>query len=49
MKTWKDTPPAEKWKGPCQVLQTTHRAMELKGLDSLIHYTQTKGIPPTLW
>ncbi|XP_050824224.1 uncharacterized protein LOC127058349 [Gopherus flavomarginatus] len=46
VRTWKDKPLQEKWKGPYLVLLVSHTAAKVEGHKSWIHYSRLKAVPP---
>ncbi|CAM5148919.1 unnamed protein product, partial [Eretmochelys imbricata] len=48
VRTWKDEPLQEKWKGPYTVLLVSHMAAKVEGHKNWIHYTRLKAVstPP---
>ncbi|XP_030424037.1 uncharacterized protein LOC115654230 isoform X3 [Gopherus evgoodei] len=46
VRTWKDEPLQEKWKGPYLVLLVSHTAAKVEGHKSWIHYSRLKAVPP---
>ncbi|XP_053882488.1 uncharacterized protein LOC128836328 [Malaclemys terrapin pileata] len=50
VRTWKDEPLQEKWKGPHTVLLVTHTAAKVKGHKNWIHHSRLKAMPaPKQW
>uniref|UniRef100_A0A452HY35 Integrase-type domain-containing protein n=1 Tax=Gopherus agassizii TaxID=38772 RepID=A0A452HY35_9SAUR len=46
VRTWKDEPLQEKWKGPYLVLLVSHTAAKVEGHKSWIPYSRLKAVPP---
>ncbi|KAG6932659.1 hypothetical protein G0U57_020933 [Chelydra serpentina] len=50
IRTWKDEPLQEKWKGPHTVLQVSHAAAKVEGHKNWIHHSHLKAVPaPERW
>ncbi|CAM4595231.1 unnamed protein product [Lepidochelys kempii] len=45
VRTWKDEPLQEKWKGPYTVLLTSHTAAKIEGHKNWIHHSRLKAVP----
>uniref|UniRef100_A0A452I4P0 Murine leukemia virus integrase C-terminal domain-containing protein n=1 Tax=Gopherus agassizii TaxID=38772 RepID=A0A452I4P0_9SAUR len=44
VRTWKDEPFQEKWKGPYLILLVSHTVAKVEGHKSWIHYSRLKGL-----
>uniref|UniRef100_A0A674JCU4 Murine leukemia virus integrase C-terminal domain-containing protein n=1 Tax=Terrapene triunguis TaxID=2587831 RepID=A0A674JCU4_9SAUR len=50
VRTWKDEPLQEKWKGPHTILLVTHTAAKVEGHKNWIHHSRLKAVPaPEQW
>uniref|UniRef100_A0A8C0ARF9 Murine leukemia virus integrase C-terminal domain-containing protein n=1 Tax=Buteo japonicus TaxID=224669 RepID=A0A8C0ARF9_9AVES len=49
VKSWTSEPPAEKWKGPYQVILTTYTAVKVWGKGPWLPYSITKKAPTGNW
>ncbi|XP_053881272.1 uncharacterized protein LOC128835709 [Malaclemys terrapin pileata] len=50
VRTWKDEPLQEKWKGPHTVLLISHTAAKVEGHKNWIHHSRLKAVPaPERW
>ncbi|CAM4446514.1 unnamed protein product [Lepidochelys kempii] len=45
VRTWKDKPLQEKWKGPYTVLLISHTAAKIEGHKNWIHHSRQKAVP----
>ncbi|CAM5134066.1 unnamed protein product [Eretmochelys imbricata] len=45
VRTWKDEPLQEKWKGPYTVLLVSHTAAKIEGHKNWIHHSRLKAVP----